>query len=72
MMAALFSAVSGLKSQQSSLDVTSNNISNVNTTGYKSQRISFGDLLSQTISAASSSTATTLLPRTTTGSARIA
>jgi len=59
MMAALFSAVSGLKSQQSSLDVISNNISNVNTTGYKSQRVSFGDLLSQTISAASSSTATT-------------
>lgn len=59
MMPALYSAVSGLKAQQTSLDVISNNISNVNTTGYKSQTVNFSDLLSQTISGASASTATT-------------
>jgi len=58
MMSAFFSAVSGLKSQTTSLDVIANNISNVNTTGYKGQRVSFGDLLSQTLSDASGSTAT--------------
>lgn len=57
MMTAFFSGVSGLKAQQTSLDVIGNNISNVSTTGYKSQRVSFSDLLSQTISGASSSTA---------------
>lgn len=56
MMSALFSGVSGLKSQQTSLDVIANNISNVNTTGYKAQRVSFSDLLSQTISSGSSAT----------------
>jgi flagellar hook protein FlgE len=59
MMSAFFSAVSGLKSQTTSLNVISNNISNVNTTGYKSSRVSFSDLLSQTLSAASGSTTTT-------------
>ncbi|HWQ62503.1 MAG TPA: flagellar hook-basal body complex protein [Negativicutes bacterium] len=58
MMSAFFSAVSGLKSQTTGLNVISNNISNVNTTGYKSSRVSFSDLLSQTMSAASGSTAT--------------
>jgi len=58
MMSSLFSAVSGLKAQQASLDVIANNISNVNTTGYKSQRVTFSDLLSQTLSSASGSTAT--------------
>jgi flagellar hook protein FlgE len=59
MMSALSSAVSGLKSQQTALDVIANNISNVNTTAYKSQTVTFSDLLSQTISSATSSTATT-------------
>lgn len=59
MLAAFSSGVSGLKAQQTSLDVIANNISNVNTTGYKSQRVSFSDLLSQTISAGTSSTMTT-------------
>ena len=58
MMTAFSSGVSGLKAQQTSLDVIANNISNVNTTGYKAQRVSFSDLLSQTISAATGSTAT--------------
>ena len=59
MMNALTSAVSGMTSSQTGLDVIANNISNVNTPGYKSQTVSFSDLLSQTISAASGATATT-------------
>lgn len=59
MMVALGSAVSGLKSEQTALDVIANNIANVNTTGYKSQTVSFSDILSQTLSSASASTATT-------------
>ncbi|SHI54698.1 flagellar hook-basal body complex protein [Propionispora hippei] len=58
MMRAMYSAVSGIKAQQTSLDVISNNIANVDTTGYKSQRVSFSDLLSQTLSSASGSTST--------------
>lgn len=52
MMGAFYSGVSGLKSQTYALDVISNNIANVSTTGYKAQRVSFSDLLSQTLSAA--------------------
>lgn len=59
MMSAFFSAVSGLKAETTGLNVIANNISNVNTTGYKSSRVSFSDLLSQTLSSASGSTATT-------------
>ncbi|GMB01210.1 flagellar hook-basal body complex protein [Pelosinus sp. IPA-1] len=59
MMVALGSAVSGIKSEQTALDVIANNIANVNTTGYKSQTVSFSDVLSQTISSATASTATT-------------
>ena len=59
MMGALTTAVSGMKSQQTALDVIANNIANVNTTAYKSQTVTFSDLLSQTISSASGSTATT-------------
>ena len=59
MLMSLYSGVSGLKSQQTKLNVIANNISNVNTTGYKQQTVSFADLLSQTISAASRPTATT-------------
>ncbi|SMD09770.1 flagellar hook-basal body complex protein [Sporomusa malonica] len=59
MMVALSSAVSGLKTEQTALDVIANNIANVNTTGYKSQTVTFSDMLSQTISAGSGATATT-------------
>ncbi|HWR56837.1 MAG TPA: flagellar hook protein FlgE [Negativicutes bacterium] len=59
MLMSLYAGVSGLKSQQTKLNVIANNISNVNTTGYKQQTVSFADLLSQTISAASRPTATT-------------
>jgi flagellar hook protein FlgE len=47
MMRAMFAAISGLKSHQTMLDVTANNIANVNTVGYKSSRATFKDSLSQ-------------------------
>ena len=59
MSTAMSAALSGLKAQQTSLDVIANNISNTSTTGYKAQRVSFSDLLNQTIKSGSSATATT-------------
>lgn len=56
---ALSSAVSGMTSEQTALDATANNIANVNTPGYKSQTVSFSDMLSQTIGNATAATATT-------------
>ncbi|SFI06329.1 flagellar hook protein FlgE [Selenomonas ruminantium] len=53
MMRSLFSGVSGLKSHQTRMDVIGNNIANVNTTGFKSSRVTFADTLSQTQSGAS-------------------
>ena len=53
MMMSMYSAVSGLKSQQTKLNVIGNNIANINTVGYKSQKVGFSDLLSQNISSAS-------------------
>ena len=53
MMPALFSGVSGLKNHQFRMNVIGNNLSNVNTIGYKYQRVSFGDLVYQTIRDAS-------------------
>jgi flagellar hook protein FlgE len=47
--AALFTAVTGLQSFQRKLDVIASNIANVNTTGYRSSRVLFEDLFSQTI-----------------------
>ena len=52
MMRSLFSGVSGLKNHQTRMDVIGNNISNVNTTGFKSARATFTDMLSQTLSGA--------------------
>ncbi|MBE6106104.1 flagellar hook protein FlgE [Anaerovibrio lipolyticus] len=59
MMRSLFSGVSGLKNHQTRMDVIGNNISNVNTTGFKSSRVNFEDSLSQTLTAASSASDTT-------------
>ena len=56
MMRSLFSGVSGLKNHQTRMDVIGNNISNVNTTGFKSSRVTFSDMLSQTLSGASAPT----------------
>ncbi len=53
MMRSLFSGVSGLKSHQTRMDVIGNNIANVNTTGYKSKKLNFSDMLYQTTQAAS-------------------
>ena len=56
MMRSLFSGVSGLKNHQTRMDVVGNNISNVNTTGFKSSRANFTDMLSQTLNGASAPT----------------
>ena len=48
MMRGMFAAISGLKTHQVMLDVTSNDIANVNTIGYKSARTTFADSLTQT------------------------
>jgi flagellar hook protein FlgE len=47
MMRSMFAAISGLKAHQTMLDVTANDIANVNTVGYKAERTSFKDALSQ-------------------------
>ncbi len=52
MMRSLFSGVSGLKNHQTRMDVIGNNISNVNTYGFKASRVTFQDMLSQTIAGA--------------------
>ena len=49
MMRSLWTAASGMKAQQTSLDTISNNLSNINTTGYKKETIEFQSLLYQTI-----------------------
>ena len=48
MLRALYSAAAGMESQQMNLDVISNNLSNVNTTGFKKSKIEFQELLYQT------------------------
>ena len=53
MMRGMFAAISGLKVHQVMLDVTANDISNVNTVGYKASRTTFKDALSQLQSGAS-------------------
>lgn len=57
MMRGMYAAISGLKSHQTMLDVTANDISNVNTIGYKSARTTFQDSLAQMQRAASATTA---------------
>lgn len=53
MMRSLYSGVSGLRIHQTKMDVIGNNIANVNTVGYKAQRVSFSELFYQTTQAAS-------------------
>ncbi|MEA3508549.1 MAG: flagellar basal-body rod protein FlgG [Synergistota bacterium] len=48
MIRSLWSAASGMKAQQTNLDVIANNLANVNTTGFKKQRADFEDLMYQT------------------------
>lgn len=52
MMRSLYAGVSGLQNHQTRMDVIGNNISNVNTTGFKRGRVNFQDIISQTTSGA--------------------
>jgi flagellar hook protein FlgE len=52
MMRSLYAGVSGLQNHQVRMDVVGNNISNVNTVGFKKGRVNFQDLLSQTMQGA--------------------
>jgi flagellar hook protein FlgE len=58
MMRSLYSGVAGLRTHQTKMDVLGNNIANVNSTSYKSQSITFSDLMYQTTQAASGATQT--------------
>lgn len=57
MLRSLFTGISGLTNHQTRMDVIGNNIANVNTTGYKSGRVNFQDMMSQTLQGASPGTA---------------
>jgi flagellar hook protein FlgE len=52
MMRSLWAGVSGLQNHQTRMDVLGNNISNVNTYGFKKGRVTFQDMLSQTLAGA--------------------
>jgi len=52
MMRSLFAGVSGLRIHQTRMDVIGNNIANINTNGFKAGRVTFQDVLSQTIQGA--------------------
>ncbi|MDT4946160.1 MAG: flagellar hook protein FlgE, partial [Pseudonocardiales bacterium] len=58
MLRSLFTAISGLTAHQQMLDVTANNIANVNTTGFKGSSTQFEATLSQTLSAGGAAAAT--------------
>ena len=59
MLRSMYSGISGLKNFQTKLDVIGNNISNVNTYGFKKGRVVFKDLMSQTTMGASGPTGAT-------------
>lgn len=50
MLRSMYSGVSGMRGFQTKLDVIGNNIANVNTVGFKSGRVMFKDIMSQTVS----------------------
>ena len=52
MIKSMYSGVSGLRAHQAKMDVVGNNIANVNTAGYKSSRVTFSDVFTQTNSTA--------------------
>lgn len=58
MIKALFSGVSGLKTHQQKMDVIGNNVSNVNTPGYKARTVTFQDVYYQTSRSATAGTTT--------------
>src|SRR5215471_21799603 len=49
MLRSLFTAATGMTAQQQNIDIISNNLANVNTTGFKRGRADFQDLLYQTL-----------------------
>lgn len=57
MLSSMYSAISGMQSFQTQLDVIGNNIANVNTVGFKAGRVDFSDVLSQTKSGGNAATA---------------
>ena len=59
MLRSLYTSATGMIAQQTQIDVTSNNIANVNTIGYKKQRAEFADLFYQTMEYAGTATSTT-------------
>lgn len=59
MMRSMYSAVSGLKTHQTKMDVIGNNIANVNTIAFKSSSVTFQDMLYQNLSGASGANANT-------------
>ena len=58
MMRPLYSGVAGLKTHQTKMDVIGNNISNVNTVGFKSSQVLFKDVLYQTTQSSTGATST--------------
>jgi len=63
MLRSLWTAASGMQAQQLNIDVLSNNLANVNTTGFKRSRADFQDLLYETLRlAGASSSSTTEVP----------
>lgn len=58
MLRSMYSGISGMKVNQTKLDVIGNNIANVNTTSFKSSRATFSDLLSQSTSSAQAASTT--------------
>ncbi len=59
MIRSLYTAATGMIAQQTQIDTTSNNISNVNTIGYKKQRAEFADLMYQVMEYAGTATSGT-------------
>jgi len=57
MMRALWSAATGMAAKQLAMDVIANNLSNVNTTGFKKSRVDFQDLMYQTLKVAGGTSA---------------
>ncbi len=58
MMRSLFTAIAGLRSQMTAMDVIGNNIANVNTLGFKKANVYFQDMFYQNLAAATAPTAT--------------
>ncbi len=58
MLQAMLSGVASIKAQQSRMNVIGDNLANVNTTAFKGSRVSFAEMMSQTVRSASGATAT--------------